>query len=150
MIRSDLELLINKLNTLDQNSDTVLKFDFTNRTVLATQNGVEVFVMTDLLILSNRVKGVKYSVLLVKQLVRLKQDIIYLQNHLDEAILNPISDGFEIKVYTEAFNDGIYSKIWLRYDKFKLLAGKIALGFFFLASPVYRLLYKKLKKSSIK
>lgn len=150
MIKRTVEDLLHKLNNLDPESDTCIKFDFDNKVVIASQRLGHNLVLNEMFLLVPCInKGVKYSILLKGDLSRLKNLLIYWLNRFDESQVSLTNKGFKLMVWQEILVSGGIKRVWMTYETLNLIANPFKIKILAVISSVFRGIYKQLHDTKI-
>lgn len=145
MIKTSLEELLHKLNNLDPNSDTVIKFDCKNKICIVTQKENSKYQIPELFLLVNNSNKVFYSVILKRDLSYLKDLLFYILNHYPNCSIYPKNKGFEVYEWTEILNKKGITRTWIKYDGMNLCTNSLKLWLLSRVSVIFKTLLRSLR-----
>lgn len=137
MIKEDIQKLVNDLNKLDQNSDTVFLIDSNSRQIVASQSPDKCIFLSSMWVLLDRRKGRYLLVMSSQRLSAIKQGLMSILNN-NNLQITPNKSGFQIIRYSEMLYNNNLTNIWSVMGYYSLKNSFIFKVLIFLLSKNYR------------
>lgn len=137
MIREDIQKLVNDLNKLDQDSDTVFLIDANDRQIVASQSPDKCVFLSSMWVLFDNRKGRYLLVVSSQKLASIKQGLMLILNNTNHQLV-PDKFGFVIIRYSEMFYRNNLTNIWSVVGRYSLRNSLLFKILIFLLSKNYR------------
>jgi len=146
MIKETLVGLIQDLNTLSEDHDTLIKIDWSSRSIVASQIPGEVMMVNRMWILFDNPKdeGSDIQIISSNKLKYLKQLLREVVNNPDVSQIVPESYGFKVISYKEILFKNQETNLWSLKGRLSLRSSFLVKSILKVISRDYKILYNNI------
>lgn len=151
MIKSTVISLINVLNRLDRESDTLMLIDWESRSIFLSQTLGNTIQCNEFWILFDNMKdkGRSYNLITKKKLESLKYYLIRYSNSFTNSLLVPKKLGFEIKRYEEVLYKNKFVMVWTSDCRFNFRTNPLLMLYLKVFNKYFKDLLQSMKSIRI-